>query len=412
MAHQVEFISKLEALKARLNTTIDNYLIIRAQAPAAIPVKPKKNVHLQRITVPIFDGKLMEWRSWWQLYQTAVHNDNEHSDVEKFTYLLTFIGPEVKRVLGNLDPTAENYPIAIDKIVDKYDKPELLKAAYYKALEDTHESTTPTAHRRNIESISSIIANLNAIGVPVDQDILRTKVLSCFPSDLVLCALKRLKKVKARSGNDLSFNELNTIIDTLDERIKLLEQVDLIKKSKKAQSNSSTSNTNAVTSEEANNTVGASLVTASNPSNEKKRNRKRKATGQNVGAAQMPPPPPPPSTKRITNQIPQNRSQGTPTGRVTTPCLFCNRVNHESTNCETICTWKGRKECLERSRRCNACGSLEHVYSACQARFGTCTACGKIGHYALMCSKHMQEIAARVASRRDQSGIGGGRRQK
>ena len=41
---------------------------------------------LPKLNLPVFTGDIMEWMTFWDSYNAAVHSDSKLSDVEKFTY--------------------------------------------------------------------------------------------------------------------------------------------------------------------------------------------------------------------------------------------------------------------------------------------------------------------------------------
>ena len=44
-------------------------------------------VNLQRIAVPMFDGTILNWQSFWEPFQAAVHDKPHIEDVDKLTCL-------------------------------------------------------------------------------------------------------------------------------------------------------------------------------------------------------------------------------------------------------------------------------------------------------------------------------------
>ena len=46
-----------------------------------------KGVKLPKIEVPIFDGNILSWRTFWEKFSVAVHNHDNISDSEKLVYL-------------------------------------------------------------------------------------------------------------------------------------------------------------------------------------------------------------------------------------------------------------------------------------------------------------------------------------
>ena len=60
---------------------------IPAAAPAAaatVPADHGAKVKLPKITLPHFNGNVMKWPTFWDSYESAVHNNKDLSDVDKF----------------------------------------------------------------------------------------------------------------------------------------------------------------------------------------------------------------------------------------------------------------------------------------------------------------------------------------
>lgn len=55
-------------------------------APAIAPGDHGAKVKLPKITLPHFNGSLMKWPTFWDSYESAVHNNKDLSNVDKFNY--------------------------------------------------------------------------------------------------------------------------------------------------------------------------------------------------------------------------------------------------------------------------------------------------------------------------------------
>ena len=63
------------------------------------PVKPvdESNFRLSKLDIPKFDGSILEFQSWWDQFEVAVHTNSRLSAVEKFVYLRSLT---TRRLLG------------------------------------------------------------------------------------------------------------------------------------------------------------------------------------------------------------------------------------------------------------------------------------------------------------------------
>ncbi|XP_065209976.1 uncharacterized protein LOC135838321 [Planococcus citri] len=413
---QFEFIEKIASLRAKLNITIDHVAASRNQPSNNRSDQMFLNgaVQLEKIKLPIFTGDILDWPTWWDLYSTVVHKEPRYTNVQRFAYLKTYTNEVVQSCLGELTATDANYEEAISRILENYDNKEKLKDAYYRKLDGIQEASSPTGSRKNIELIRSIASNLKNLDVVTDQDLLRNRILCAFSEEMIFYVVKKLKKLSPA-------NVIETIIDLIDKRLKIFEQVEIIMKHKKKPTTSSDSQSSSANV----NTVGASLVGAAGGSggsggSTQASSRKRKAKKQGGSIQTQPPQPTPfrqnqPPPQQPTNNINTNRSRRTnmqQNGHINqsqrnpmyhylnTPCMFCNRNNHHSADCESMCTWRQHKEFLDGSNRCLVCGSPDHKLEGCSLRFNNCTWCNKPGHCLLMCINNMQEVANKAMNRR------------
>uniref|UniRef100_A0A1B0DLV3 Uncharacterized protein n=1 Tax=Phlebotomus papatasi TaxID=29031 RepID=A0A1B0DLV3_PHLPP len=53
---------------------------------------------LEPITISTFTGEPKEWKTFIQLYMSIIHKNKSLSKIEKFQYLLSYLGPEPKRI--------------------------------------------------------------------------------------------------------------------------------------------------------------------------------------------------------------------------------------------------------------------------------------------------------------------------
>jgi hypothetical protein len=75
-----------------------------AHCSAPTSVWPK----LPELTLNKFEGDIPTWISFWDAYESAVHNNTALSDVDKFTYLKSLVGRSAKDAIEGLPLTVAN----------------------------------------------------------------------------------------------------------------------------------------------------------------------------------------------------------------------------------------------------------------------------------------------------------------
>src|SRR5665811_485547 len=81
--------------------------------------------HTQFMKLPIlelhpFHGDYLEWTSFKDSFEAAVHNNTSITKVEKFSYLKTLMRDEAARQIADLALTDANYEVAWKQLHDRY----------------------------------------------------------------------------------------------------------------------------------------------------------------------------------------------------------------------------------------------------------------------------------------------------
>ena len=104
-------------------------------APATLdaPVRPK----LPELLLSKFDGDITTWHSFWDSYESAVHNNASLSDVNKFTYLKSLVLKSVKDAIEGLALTAANYEEAVAILKKRFGNQQLIISKHMEELMST-----------------------------------------------------------------------------------------------------------------------------------------------------------------------------------------------------------------------------------------------------------------------------------
>ena len=81
-----------------------------SSVPDKFMVKPK----LPKLILPKFSGEIIEFRGFWDRFQTAVHNNPSFSTVDKFTYLHALLEGSAARSIQGLALTEGNYKTVME----------------------------------------------------------------------------------------------------------------------------------------------------------------------------------------------------------------------------------------------------------------------------------------------------------
>ena len=87
--------------------------IVDATSAHVIRTTTSNRVKLPQLTLHPFNGDKTTWSKFWDLYESAVHNNDELSDLDKFNYLRSLLEKSAYDSNAGLPLTAANYDEAI-----------------------------------------------------------------------------------------------------------------------------------------------------------------------------------------------------------------------------------------------------------------------------------------------------------
>ena len=88
---------------------------------ARSPTPPRSGkARLPKISLPRFNGDIMKWTAFWDSYKSAVHDNDELSDVDKFNYLRSLLERTAYEAIAGLTLSSANYGEAIDILVKRF----------------------------------------------------------------------------------------------------------------------------------------------------------------------------------------------------------------------------------------------------------------------------------------------------
>lgn len=94
----------------------------------------QQSVQLPKIQLPKFDGSLLQWRSFRDIYVSLVHNNRSMGDAEHFHYLLLCLSGSALSVIKSVPLSADNYAVTWGALSDRFDNKCLLASAHLDKL--------------------------------------------------------------------------------------------------------------------------------------------------------------------------------------------------------------------------------------------------------------------------------------
>ena len=89
------------------------------------------------MNVPTFNGNILNWNTFWQQFDVAIHSKAQLDDTEKLAYLRDALKDgQARHVIESLTHHAECYKEAIDFLRKRSDQPHVIHRAHTRAVLD------------------------------------------------------------------------------------------------------------------------------------------------------------------------------------------------------------------------------------------------------------------------------------
>lgn len=69
---------------------------------------------LPELELQRFSGNREDWRSFWEQYEQAIHNNSTLSNAERLRYLRSALPGSVASAIASIQATKDNYNVIID----------------------------------------------------------------------------------------------------------------------------------------------------------------------------------------------------------------------------------------------------------------------------------------------------------
>ena len=124
---ELEDILVLEDLNFELLAKIDRYLKKTPPPPSLSSLDISNQgstsgttqiqdvkVKLPKLELSKFDGDIINWQGFWDQFLIAIHENDSLADIDKFTYLKSFLSDSALQSINGLSLNATNYKEAIE----------------------------------------------------------------------------------------------------------------------------------------------------------------------------------------------------------------------------------------------------------------------------------------------------------
>ena len=163
---------------------------------AAIRHTPK--VKLPKLTLKKFNGDLTKWTTFWDSYESLIHNNSQLSDIDKFIYLNSLLEGPASESISGLRLTAANYNEAVSILWRRFGNTQQIVSKHMEALLNLEAVTSQynlKALRHLHDIVESQVRGLRALGVAAESygSLLSPVILSKLPPEFRLIASREVK---------------------------------------------------------------------------------------------------------------------------------------------------------------------------------------------------------------------------
>jgi hypothetical protein len=176
-------------------------------------------VKLPKISLRKFDGDPLQWSTFWDLFQSTVHDNPDMSEIDKFNYLNLMLERTAADAVSGLALTSANYEEAVAVLKKRFGDRHQIIAKHMEtllSLQPVLSSYDVKLIRQLHDKVESHIRSLKALGIPTTS--YGSLLTSALPGKLPA----NIRLIVSRSIQDEDWN-LDALMTALSEEIEAHE---------------------------------------------------------------------------------------------------------------------------------------------------------------------------------------------
>ena len=121
---------------------------------------------LPKLELPKFDGDVLKFQNFWDLFEAAVHDNDNVPDVQKFTYLRSALEGVAYHTIEGFEVTSANYHHAVDALKHRFGRKRIIISSLVKSIVQLEpRSNEGVASLRDLhDTLKNRIRALQALG--------------------------------------------------------------------------------------------------------------------------------------------------------------------------------------------------------------------------------------------------------
>lgn len=155
-------------------------------------------VKLPKLDLRKFDGDISKWPSFWDAFESSVHNNTKLAPIDKLNYLNSLLVKSACEAISGLSLTAANYDEAVAILKRRFGNKQLIINRHMETLlniNSVKSGLNIQALRQLHDLIESQVRSLKSLGVSSSSygSLLSSVVMSKLPQDLRLIITREVK---------------------------------------------------------------------------------------------------------------------------------------------------------------------------------------------------------------------------
>ncbi len=151
----------------------------------------ESKVKLPKLSLPRFSGNITKWTPFWDSYESAVHNNDGLTDIDKFNYLRSLLERAAYEAISGLTLSSANYREAVEILKKRFGNRQLIISKHMELLLNIDAVTSEQnlkGLRRLYDEVESHVRSLKALGVESETygALLSSVLLNKLPPELRL----------------------------------------------------------------------------------------------------------------------------------------------------------------------------------------------------------------------------------
>lgn len=149
-----------------------------------------------KLSIKPFSGDLTQWTTFWDSFNSAIHENPTLSDIDKFNYLRSFLERSARESIAGLALTAHNYKEAISILQKRFGNTQQIISRHMDLLLNL-EPVNAVHQLRNLrrlyDGVETHVRSLKSLGVDSKTygTLLTSVLLNKLPQELRLIVSRK-----------------------------------------------------------------------------------------------------------------------------------------------------------------------------------------------------------------------------